>query len=419
MFAETFLHLLGKISVNRQNGYNPRGVRVKKKTAGIIAGTTRLAAIGGTVGYQVADKGVQVTADGQTSTVHTFGSTVGDVLKAQGITLGEHDTVVPGAESAINDGTHIDVGYGRPLTVTLNGQKSQVWTTATTLDEALDQIGVTDAARLSVSRSTPIGRQGLAVDAVTPKKVTLTDGSKKATVISSTATTVDAMLDEQKIVLRPKDVVKPAPTTPVTEGLKVTVDRIEVKTETVTTKVPFQKKTTTDETLAAGSQKVTVKGVDGKTDQVIQTTYLNGELSARTVVSSITTQPTSEEVTVGTKAAAPATATTTPSSTATASTKPSAAATSKSTSTSTSGLNTADTAMWDRIAQCESSGNWSINSGNGYYGGLQFNLQTWQAVGGTKFAPRPDLATKAQQIDRANALRAERGLQPWGCAHAA
>ena len=176
---------------------------------------------------------------------------------------------------------------------------------------------------------------------------------------------------------------------------------------------------TTDETLAAGSQKVTVKGVDGKTDQVIQTTYLNGELSARTVVSSITTQPTSEEVTVGTKAAAPATATTTPSSTATASTKPSAAATSTSTSTSTSGLNTADTAMWDRIAQCESSGNWSINSGNGYYGGLQFNLQTWQAVGGTKFAPRPDLATKAQQIDRANALRAERGLQPWGCAHAA
>ena len=72
---------------------------MKKKTAGIIAGTTLLAAIGGTVGYQVADKGVQVTADGQTSTVHTFGSTVGDVLKAQGITLGEHDTVVPGARA--------------------------------------------------------------------------------------------------------------------------------------------------------------------------------------------------------------------------------------------------------------------------------------------------------------------------------
>ncbi|MEO8510667.1 MAG: transglycosylase family protein [Chloroflexota bacterium] len=72
-----------------------------------------------------------------------------------------------------------------------------------------------------------------------------------------------------------------------------------------------------------------------------------------------------------------------------------------------------DDATWDRLAQCESSGNWAINSGNGYYGGLQFDVPTWNAYGGAAFAARPDLATRDQQISVANALHAKRGFQPW------
>jgi hypothetical protein len=72
-----------------------------------------------------------------------------------------------------------------------------------------------------------------------------------------------------------------------------------------------------------------------------------------------------------------------------------------------------DEATWDRLAQCESSGNWAINTGNGYYGGLQFDLGTWAAYGGTAFAERPDLATREQQITVAEALYAKRGFQPW------
>lgn len=53
---------------------------------------------------------------------------------------------------------------------------------------------------------------------------------------------------------------------------------------------------------------------------------------------------------------------------------------------------------WDKVAQCESTGNWKINTGNGYYGGLQFTNSTWAAYGGTAFASRADLATKEQQI---------------------
>lgn len=61
-------------------------------------------------------------------------------------------------------------------------------------------------------------------------------------------------------------------------------------------------------------------------------------------------------------------------------------------------------AVWDRLAQCESGGNWSINTGNGYYGGLQFNLKSWEWAGGLKYAPRPDLATREQQIATAEVL---------------
>ena len=75
--------------------------------------------------------------------------------------------------------------------------------------------------------------------------------------------------------------------------------------------------------------------------------------------------------------------------------------------------------MWDRIAQCESTGNWSINTGNGYYGGLQFDRGTWLANGGGAYAPTANLASRAEQITIANKVYAQRGLQPWGCAHAA
>lgn len=59
---------------------------------------------------------------------------------------------------------------------------------------------------------------------------------------------------------------------------------------------------------------------------------------------------------------------------------------------------------WDRIAACESGGNWSTNTGNGYYGGLQFSQATWEGAGGTKYAPRADLASRDQQIAVASKL---------------
>jgi resuscitation-promoting factor RpfA len=77
------------------------------------------------------------------------------------------------------------------------------------------------------------------------------------------------------------------------------------------------------------------------------------------------------------------------------------------------GVAHADTSVWDRVAQCESTGNWSISTGNGFYGGLQFTSSTWAAYGGTQYAPEANLASKAQQIAVAQRVLASQGAGAW------
>lgn len=158
-----------------------------------------------------------------------------------------------------------------------------------------------------------------------------------------------------------------------------------------------------DPTLAAGNARVERGGVPGK----VTTTWrqqLAGSVVARTtlVKRRVTEQPVNRVLIVGTKYAAPKPVN-----------KPAPKA------ATGGGLDLSRAAMWDRIAQCESTGNWHINSGNGYFGGLQFDLGTWQGAGGGKFAPRADLASRAQQITIANHVYASRGLSPWQCGWAA
>lgn len=75
--------------------------------------------------------------------------------------------------------------------------------------------------------------------------------------------------------------------------------------------------------------------------------------------------------------------------------------------------NAAPVAVWDEVAACESSGDWAANTGNGYYGGLQFSQSSWESVGGTEYASRADLATKDQQIAAGEKLLAVQGPGAW------
>lgn len=73
----------------------------------------------------------------------------------------------------------------------------------------------------------------------------------------------------------------------------------------------------------------------------------------------------------------------------------------------------ADSGVWDRIASCESGGNWQINTGNGYYGGLQFSAGTWRAYGGTAYAATADRASRTQQIAVATKVQSAQGWGAW------
>ena len=78
-----------------------------------------------------------------------------------------------------------------------------------------------------------------------------------------------------------------------------------------------------------------------------------------------------------------------------------------------SSASAATDATWDRLAQCESSGRWDINTGNGYYGGLQFYQPTWASFGGGAYAARADLATREEQIAIAEKVLARQGWGAW------
>jgi uncharacterized protein YabE (DUF348 family) len=142
----------------------------------LLLGTGVLAGAGAaaTAGFFGMTNAVALTVDGQTRTVHTTADTVSDLLAQEGLATTSKDLVVPGPSSQITDGSEVDVAYARPLDLTIDGANQQSWTTALSVDELLDGLGVRGGAETSVSRGAGIGREGLSLEVRTPKTVTFT-----------------------------------------------------------------------------------------------------------------------------------------------------------------------------------------------------------------------------------------------------
>lgn len=155
--------------------------------------------------------------------------------------------------------------------------------------------------------------------------------------------------------------------------------------------IDFDTITKKTDDLYVGESKITREGIEGKRKATYDIARKQGEVVAKELITAkVLREPVDQIVEVGTKAV------------------PAPEPTPPAASSGGSGA-------WDRLAQCESGGNWSINTGNGYYGGLQFNLGTWRSNGGSG---RPDQASKAEQIRIATKLRDRAGgYGAWpGCA---
>lgn len=404
----------------------------KPVLVGVAALVIALVAGGGIVA--AAHKTVSVTIDGQVQEVGTLAGSVEGALDSAGLTVSEHDTVAPSADTAISDGSQIVVERGRLLTLTIDGQTREVWTTAATVEEALAELGQDPAAfQLSADRSREISLDGLALSAETIYNASVSDGGAAATAVTSAADTVGEFLTEQGITLGELDTVTPDASTTLSDGLVISVSRV-AKTNVVEEAEVAQPadQQVEDSSLQVGSSSVTQQGSAGKDQITYEVTTTNGAESAKTEISRTALTPAQATiVAVGTKPA-PVAAAPSQSSNSSSSSNQSSSADSGSSSSSDSSSNSGSSSSsgsssapvssgssgvnWDGIANCESTNNWSINTGNGYYGGLQFDISTWNSAGGSAYASRPDQASREQQIAVAENLYADRGTSPWACA---
>jgi uncharacterized protein YabE (DUF348 family) len=309
---------------------------------------------------------------------------VGDVNDAQGVEVSARDDVAPAPDDTIEDGSRISVHFARPFEVNVDGKSTTHWVTATTVSRALDQIGERFAgADLSTSRGGAIDRDGMTLEVVTPKNLVVEIAGHKPVKRTITALTVEDALDELGVKADRDDRTKPAPDHVLRDGDRLVFTKVRVVKKRVANEaIDYGTVKHDDDSMYEGETSVSREGRPGLRDVTYRIVYENGDVAVRKVLSQrVKRQPVDEIVKVGTKEQAPA--------------------------TNYAGGST----VWDRLAQCESGGNWATNTGNGYYGGLQFNLGTWQAYGGTGL---PSEASRETQIAIATKVRdASGGYGAW------
>ena len=335
-------------------------------------------------GYAVtAHKTVKLTVDGASVTVPTMKSRVIDVVEENGFDVGERDDLFPAADQPVHQSDTIVLRRSRPLQVSLDGQGTrQVWTTASTVDEALAQLEMTDKAPAAASRGSRVPLAGMSLPVISAKNVQLNDAGVIRTVRLA-APSVAALLEAAGVPLEQRDTVVPAAGSPVVDGMQILVTRIRI--DNVTQRVPLapNNRRVEDVTMNMSRQVVDDPGMPGTQDVTFAIAKVNGVETGRLPVANVVVIPARDGMLrVGAKPG-------------------------------TEVPPVSNGAQWDSLAQCESTGNWAINTGNGFYGGVQFEQNTWERQGGLRYAPRADLATREEQIAIAEVTRARQGWGAW------
>lgn len=328
-------------------------------------------------------KTVTLDVDGAAMTVTTMKSRVVDIIEENGLNVGDRDDVSPAAGQTVGNAQTIVLHRARPLQITVDGgEASQVWTTAATVDGALAQLNLTDVAPAAAVRDNRVPLAGMTLPLVSAKTVRVDDGGVINTVRVA-APDVASLLAATGAPLVQQDVVVPSPAAPVVDGMTIGVTRIRV--EKVTEMVPLEPfaRRIEDPTLNASRTVVEDPGAPGVQNVTFAVAMVNGKATGRLPVANEVVTPARDSVLrVGTKVG-----------------------------TDVPPVSNGD--RWDAIAACESGNNWSINTGNGYYGGVQFDQSTWERNGGLKYAVRADLATREEQIAIAEVTRARQGWGAW------
>ncbi|MHC9594355.1 transglycosylase family protein [Corynebacterium diphtheriae] len=373
---------------NRQKAKINKGASSRAVPMCIVAGGVIASLAVGGVTAQQLKKDITVDLNGEHISLATFSRDVDGVLKQAGVNVGEKDLVYPAPSETVADNDTVTVRTSKQVSVVIDGVKKDVTTNAITVEELFSQLNDVPAAlssaSLNVEKGARIPAEGMSLDVVTPKIISLTTGDKTVFTQIAAATVAD-VLKERGIDVDTDDVVMPALDTAVSKDMNIKVDKVDSREEKITEKFDEPATYIDDAEQLEGEETLVTPGTQGERTVTRRIVTVNGAETANEVVNEeIITPGVAATIKRGTK-------------------KP----------TTASAAAVASGSVWDQIAQCESGGNWSINTGNGFTGGLQFVDSTWLGLGGGVYAPQAYLATREQQIAIAEKVLAAQGWGAW------
>ena len=331
---------------------------------------------------------IEVDVDGEIQQISTWGLNQERILERAGVEL-QHGDIVR-SQGDLSQGGRLVVRSAKPISLIIDGVAREFSTNAVSVSaliESLRQSGDIAAADRVQTKQGRIPAEGLTVEVTRAKDIVLVDAGTE-TPLTVVAATVGDVLAERGIELGPEDTVTPAADAPVVDNMAIVVSRLVEQEEKQKVAIAPEQRIVNDDSLYADEQVVETEGVPGQKEITYKVTSRDGVELSREVISENELRPARPAtVRQGTKARAAAPA--------------------------------AGYGVWDQLAQCESGGNWAIETGNGYSGGLQFADSTWAAYGGTEYAPRASQATREQQIAVAEKVQASQGWGAWPACTAA
>ena len=373
----------------------------------VATATALLVAGAGAAAIGTSYRHVTVEVDGVSRDVSGFFTTAGDALSTAGVSVGAHDLVAPASDQSVSNGDTVVVRTATEYTVTVDGTATTAWSTASTVSGVLNALPA-QASSMAADRSytrteMPLGEAGQTIHVVA-------DGTTTDVVASADEGTT-AILDKAGVSAGPIDRVILE-----NSGGEATlrVSRVVRGSESTTTEIPFETEEREDPEAEEGTETVVQEGVAGSEVTEAYQETIDGNVTVSAVLATTRTEPTTHIVSKGTKEKKKAEETQQNTDSSSGSSSSSSGSSSSSSSGGSAAVSGDDASIWAAIAQCESGGNPTTNTGNGYYGMYQFSLPTWQSVGGTGL---PSDASAEEQTMRARMLQQRAGWGQWGCAY--
>ncbi|HCG3138995.1 transglycosylase family protein [Corynebacterium striatum] len=362
-----------------------RSLPLRLATGGVL-GTL---AVGGVVAVS-AQKDITLDVNGDKIELATFAGNVDEALQAAGVNIGGEDLVYPAPSEKVADGDNITVRTSKPVAVSIDGVKQQLSSTDLKVSDLLGNLdGIAPGAAITSGDKKVTGddnlTEGMELEVVSPKIVKINDGGK-ITYTNIAAKTVKDVIEERGIDVDEDDRVFPSMDTPIVNGMSIKVDQVSTTFYDATEEFEVEPTFVDDPELEEGNEEVRVEAVKGQRNVTRKLVMKDGAKESDEIVKEkVINEPVAATIARGTK-------------------KPAAGAAAPA---------VADGSVWDSLAQCESTGNWAINTGNGFSGGLQFTPSTWAGFGGTAYAPEAWQATREQQIAVAEKVQAAQGWGAW------